>query len=212
MMIHEFAQPIIACILGLKLLTSGFFFVASPSSSSPEDVSEPQQIAMASPSQNDDDFTFEDFLAILRQKGMGALNLLEAGAIYFIWTVVKDTKSREELLEKVFEGWSKDEERIRSFGKIFRLLGVSCLGLHKTSIQEIKSYLLQKKKVIVLGEKESDIFFLELKDITQNDSIFVDIYDTEHSASNFQSSKKGLYDVIVFLDDAIFFNKENQQD
>lgn len=211
-MIYEFAQPIIACILGLKLLTSGLSFVVAtnpPPSSSVVDSQ--QDIAMASsPSQNnhDDNFTFEDFLALLKQKGMGALNLLEAGALYFIWTVVKDTKSREELLEKVFEGWSKDEERIRSFGKIFRLLGVSCLGLHKTSIQEIKSYLHQKKKVIVLGEKDSDIFFLELKDIIQNDNIFIDIYDTEHPTSSFQSSKKGLYDVIVFLDDAIFLNQE----
>ena len=130
---------------------------------------------------------------------MSFLTLVEAGALYLLWTIVKDTKSREDFLEKVFKSWSQHEDRIRSFGKVFRFMGHSCLGLYKVSLDELILHLSKKRKVIILyDKKEIGLCFLDLKEIIKEKNLFVDQEGNEFSYKEIDSDF--LFDALVFLD------------
>lgn len=196
-MISSPLNAVLSTILGLKIFVSGILFVAPPIKNDNNELFLSSS-SSSSPHEEDDD-GFESFLKLLQDKGMSFLTLVEAGALYLLWTVVKDTKSREEFLEKVFRSWSQHEDRVRSFGKVFRLMGHSCLGLHKVSLSELEMHLNKQRKVVVIYEqKEIGICFLDLKKIIKDKEVFIDQNENEFSIKEIDHDL--LFDILVFLD------------
>lgn len=197
-MISSHLNALLSTVLGLKIFVSGLLFVSPPLAEESAEEQLNRKIFFSSLPHEDDD-GFETFLKLLQNKGMSFLTLVEAGALYLLWTIVKDTKSREDFLEKVFKSWSQHEDRIRSFGKVFRLMGHSCLGLHKVSIDELSLHLSKKRKVIILyDKKEIGLCFLDLKEIIKEKDLFVDQEGNELSLKEIDNDF--LFDALVFLD------------
>lgn len=209
-MISHTAQSIITAIIALKVGLSAFFFVAS--SSIPNNDMPPLRKSITSssipPTTTDDGF--ESFVKFLQDKGMSFITLLEAGALYFLWTVVKDTKSREEFLEKVFDSWSKDEKQVRSFGKLFRSLGVSCLALHDAGLNEILIHLQQKHTVILIKENQKDLGFYPIKAIENGVFVLESSLLYESQLTEKIPIQEDKFDILVFFEE-FFTLPENQE-
>lgn len=209
-MISHTAQSIITAIIALKVGLSAFFFVAP--SSIPNNDMPPLRKSITSssipPTTTDDGF--ESFVKFLQDKGMSFITLLEAGALYFLWTVVKDTKSREDFLEKVFESWSKDEKQVRSFGKLFRSLGVSCLALHDAGLNEILIHLQQKHTVILIKENQKDLGFYPIKAIENGVFVLESSLLYESQLTEKIPIQEDKFDILVFFEE-FFTLPENQE-
>lgn len=197
-MISSPLNALLSTVLGLKIFVSGILFVAPPIKDDNNELFLSSSSSSSSPHEDDTD-GFESFLKLLQDKGMSFLTLIEAGALYLLWTVVKDTKSREDFLERVFRSWSQHEDRVRSFGKVFRLMGHNCLGLYKVGLDELQMHLNKQRKVVVIYEqKEIGICFLDLKKIIKEKKVFIDQNENEYPIKEIDHDF--LFDILVFLD------------
>lgn len=179
----------------VKLIEGTFFFVT------PTTIIEPNNDEIINKSivtkqQNEDMQGFQEFLEFIKSKGLGIFTFLEAGALYFLWTIIKDTKSREEFLEKVFESWSKDEKQVRSFGKLFRSLGVSCLALHDASLNELLDHLKQKHIVILM---DKDFSFYQIKSIEDQKFVLKNEMIYESQITTEIPIKGSKFDILIFF-------------
>ena len=209
-MISHTAQSIITAIIAIKVGVSTLFFVAPSSITNPYSESSAQQAISSIPTTTDDDDGFESFIKFLQDKGMSFLTLLEAGALYFLWTVVKDTRSREDLLEKVFEGWSKDEKQMRSFGKLFRFLGVSCLALHDAGLNEILIHLQQKHTVILIKENQKDLGFYPIKAIENKVFVLELSLLYENQLTEKIPIQGDKFDILVFFEESFTLSESRE--
>ena len=170
----------------------------------------PPVISMENDTSPQDKDNFETFISLLKDKGMSFLTLIEAGALYLLWVVVKDTKAREDLLEKVFEKWSNEEKNVRQFGKLFRSLGVPCLATHDTSLSEIASHLKQNHYVVLLIKEQ----FLHVKKI--EGSVFIlaqEIFIDSQTKEEIEIDRK-FYDALIFFETPFFMegiSSKNQE-
>jgi len=194
-------ETILSCVLALKVFTSGVMLI-TPNQADEQHF--PPLVSMENDTSPQDKDNFETFIALLKDKGMSFLTLIEAGALYLLWVIVKDTKSREELLEKIFEKWSKEEKNIRQFGKLFRSLGVPCLATHDSSLSEIASHLKQKHYVVLLIKEQ----FLHVKKI--EGSVFIlaqEIFIDSQSKDKIDIDKE-FYDALIFFEKPFFMDME----
>jgi len=210
-MISHTAQSIITTIIAIKVGVSALFFVAPSSYVINNHDEQTKSIISSIPIEDEDnDDNFESFVKFLQDKGMSFITLLEAGALYFLWTVVKDTKSREDFLEKVFESWSKDEKQVRSFGKLFRSLGVSCLALHDAGLNEILIHLQQKHTVILIKENQKDLGFYPIKAIENGVFVLESSLLYESQLTEKIPIQEDKFDILVFFEES-FTLPENQE-
>jgi len=212
-MISETAQTIITAIIALKVAVSAFFFVAPPENPPFFEISIENKELVASNNSPDDDSSFEEFLDFIKERGVSFVTLLEAGALYFLWSVVKDTKSREDLLEKVFSNWRQEEAQVRSYGKLLRSLGVSSIALHGASVQEIITHLAQGHKVILVLQEEKNLLFLPLKSVSEDTKTFnLEVsFLREGKLEEHLSINSSHYDILVFFEEPFINGPQESQ-
>lgn len=170
-------EKIVLCFTLTSKIFLGSLFLVSNEGISIEEIKPLENFQMSEKFQSlqtsENNSEFKDFLDFLASKGMGVLTLIEAAALYFVWNLAKDTKSREEILENVFDLFQQKELEVKRIGHLFRIFGLNATGFSDLTLQDITNYLKEGRKVIILHHINRTLIFLLIKKIDFDKGVFI---------------------------------------